>query len=217
MVGQSWLSIRSGFTSPPLPRSRPRARCWHPPPGDRRWDFLPAKTPRQRLVHHNHRRRLAGVRVREPAPRQQRNPMVRKYAEVTDRSSPIGRCSGAGAGRPSTAKADPHPARQRQPTHGAHRANSRQRRHPVRHLLEERDPPVRRRVPASRQRHPQGKQPEGRKPGSADRNLTKLRINSPAPISTTTASAISATTSALRTMRPDRPTVPPGRFLSTSR
>jgi hypothetical protein len=47
--------------------------------------------------------------------------------------------------------------------------------------------------------------PSGSKPRSAPRMLMKLRISRPAPSSSTTESAISATMSALRIRAPDRP------------
>ena len=126
---------------------------------------LGPKTARQRLVHHDRGRRLAGVRVGEYAPRHQRNPH-RSEVGARDRSQQthgplLGRRRGAAIH--GEIRSDSQP-RQRQPIYGAYIANSRQRRDTVRHLLEEGDPPVRRRIPAARQRQAQGQQARGLEP-----------------------------------------------------
>jgi len=155
-----WASpdFRCAPVSRPPPRLRfgPRARCSDRPPGVRQWDWPGAKSGGQRLVHDDDGRRLAGVGVGEDAPRHQRNRMVRKYAQVTDRSNPMAAVRApARAAIHGEIRSDSQ-ARQRQAIHGAHSANSRQRRDTVRHLLEEGDPAGRARHSGRRQRQTPG-------------------------------------------------------------
>ena len=128
MVGQSSPSIRSGFTSPTTPTisaTRPGDLIDRDAPAD--GAAARPEAPRQRLVDHDHRRRLRGIGIGQGAPRHQRNP---HGAEVRGRDrtqKPLADAAPAlGAGRPSTAKCRTRAeAGQGQDVHRAHRAHAR--------------------------------------------------------------------------------------------
>ena len=129
---------------------------------------------------------------------------------MIDRSKPSDLCSTCGKGRPSTANVTPTPrpfsgsplVRPAPRTPGRETRRSRSSlRKDWRNSRELFRPPtiVSRKV----------SRPPGWNPRLAERRLTKLRISSPEPISTSTASATSDTTRALRSSLPGRPAVPP--------
>ena len=156
---RSWANprrpMRSGLTSPTTPTISATAS------GDLIDRDAPAdgaacgpEAPRQRLVHHDHRRRIASCRHRPGrALRADGIPMAREVRRRDrTRRAPVGAAPASGAGRPSTAKVAPRTqAGQRQGVDGAHRAHAGQRGDAVGHLVEERDPPVRRGIPPAAQ------------------------------------------------------------------
>jgi len=181
--------MRSGFTSATTPTiwgHAPVVLIDHQaPPMGLAW----GQSGGPGLGHDDDGRRLAGVGVGEDAPRTSGIRMVRKYAQVTDRSNPMGRCSERRRGAAIHGEIHPTPGpsaaghsrrpRARTPGNAATRPSPAGRRRFA----------GRARHSATRQRQTQGQQGRGWKPGSADRSLTKVRISSPAPMSTTTASA----------------------------
>ena len=162
------------------------------------------EAPRQRLVDHDHRRRLRRIRIGQRAPRQQGNP---HGAEVRGRDrpqKPDGTLLHARSGAPLNsehANPLPKPVRGRSfiaptartPGSVAIRSDSCRKNAIRRSGAVFRPPPNGTRTVST---------PDGRNPGSTLRSRMKLRISRPAPISTTTASATSVTTRVLRKRRP---------------